>query len=100
MKNTASLREPTHESIAAQPIASATPFEVSIRRNQAGCSPRSAVAFAALDAVRSIVSWLNRSFRPAEHGHSGVCTSNRVNDCNGDVSPTTASASDEPQLLP
>ena len=54
----------TDQSITVRLIATITPPEASIRRNANHCSPRANVAFAALDAVRSIVSWLSR-FLPA-----------------------------------
>ena len=56
----AALPQPTHRSISAQLMNSATLAEASIRRNGNRCSPRANIAFAALDTLRIIVSWLSR----------------------------------------
>ena len=59
MKDTTSSRKPpTYQSVAAEPVASATPAEISVRPNRVDCSPRASIAFATLDVVRSIISFL------------------------------------------
>jgi hypothetical protein len=60
MKDAAVLQQPTHHSVSAQPVNTATVAEASIRQNRNCCSPRANIAFAALDAVRSIVSSVSR----------------------------------------
>ena len=79
MKEARSLREsPADQSIAARPMATITPAEVSIRRNGNCCSPRANVAFAALDVVQSIVSLLSR-FLPAHKTRvSGIHDAKRL----------------------
>lgn len=73
MKEARSLRGlPTDQSIAARPMATITPAEASIRQNENCCSPRANIAFAALDAVRSIVTLLSRFFPACKTRASGI----------------------------
>lgn len=73
MKEARSLRGlPTEQSIAARPMATITHAEVSIRRSGNCCSPRANIAFAALDAVRSIVTLLSRFFPACKTRASGI----------------------------
>jgi len=73
MKEARALRgSPTDQSLAARPMATITPAEVPIRRNGNCCSPRTNVAFAALDAVQSIASLLSRFLPACKTGVSGI----------------------------
>jgi hypothetical protein len=63
---------PTDQSITVRLIATITPAEATIRRNANHCSPRANVAFAALDAVRSIVSLLSRFLLACKTRASGI----------------------------
>jgi len=63
---------PTDQSITVRLIATVTPAEATIRRNANHCSPRANVAFAALDAVRSIVSLLSRFLLACKTRASGI----------------------------
>jgi len=79
MKEARSLRASSiDQSKAARPMATITPAEVPIRRNGTGCSPRANVAFAALDAVRSIVSLLSRFLPACKTRASGIHDAKRL----------------------
>jgi hypothetical protein len=63
---------PTDQSITVRLIATIRPAEATIRRNENHCSPRANVAFAALDAVRSIISPLSRFLLAWKTRASGI----------------------------
>jgi hypothetical protein len=66
MKDAAVLPHPTHHAVSAQPMNTAILAEASIHPHRNGCSPRANIAFAALDAVRSIVACLSRLLPAAQ----------------------------------